>query len=661
MSESVKITANPSHEGADQSESVGKSFSPPAMQLTASPTDPALPGGNPDQEAKTSGPNDQGGDALQLQERSTGVGTVTNGPIQKQDGLDVDSYKGQDVNKSGRVSCPQGQYEIASTEGVKLRNKPNGALDHVGRVKYNTEVRVRCFDNTGGFYFVVPLDGSPPGWINKDYVRTDVPEPGATLHHVTEPDLTTIMKRHYVDSGKWSMGSGNDYTSLAAAIQSVNQGKAGVFIDWKKVEEYKQNNKLRGTLDRWTFDNFAIYAGSDVKAGHNIWLPSVSYIKMLQDSGAVSTRPDLLNFAIDAGKGVAGFLAGVVEGLFKGLWEMVEGLWELGKGIVNTIKGLLDGSLFASIGELYDKAKNFTWEDAERMVNDIITMASGAWNDFKESWNHPNIYSKWNFRGVIVGKVALEVILAIFTGGASLGAKVLAKVGKYFPKLMKVMNKLLKHADDIDFRKKKDRKNGDRDHKDDDRDGDNSSREWEQTRMMASVMVEGHDKKDTPVATLIPLLNTTFAAKSKSVSRYKAQSNGDGSHKILQLAKKNVVDEHYTEGESEGGVTKASSLPVIRRGSPEWDKAVRDLRNLGKGKMNVRVESATDAKALLTESRGNMNRYKQYAKDDGVTYKKGYEVHNDQNPRELGAGNDLQHIKWKDGKAGGHIYYNTPN
>lgn len=69
----------------------------------------------------------------------------------------------------------------------------------------------------------------------------------------------------------------------------------------------------------------------------------------------------------------------------------------------------------------------------------------------------------------------------------------------------------------------------------------------------------------------------------------------------------------------------------------------------GKGKSNIRIETATDAKALLTESRGNMN--KNYAKDKGKTSSKGYETDNSQNARELGTGNDLKHLKWKDGKS----------
>ncbi len=108
-------------------------------------------------------------------------------------------------------------------------------------------------------------------------------------------------------------------------------------------------------------------------------------------------------------------------------------------------------------------------------------------------------------------------------------------------------------------------------------------------------------------------------------------------------------------------IEKASDLPLIKKGTDAWDEAVRILKENDKKKINVRVENASDAKDLLFESRGNMNRYKQYSKDKGVTYKKGYEVHNQQNARELNADNDLQLINWKDGKARGHIFYNKPN
>lgn len=108
-----------------------------------------------------------------------------------------------------------------------------------------------------------------------------------------------------------------------------------------------------------------------------------------------------------------------------------------------------------------------------------------------------------------------------------------------------------------------------------------------------------------------------------------------------------------------GKITKsASDLPVVKKGTKQWDETVEAMANTEKGKINVRTESATDAKDLLSEAKGNMDRHKQYTEKK---YKKGYEVHNEQNARELGVDNDLQHLKWKDGKSGGHVYYDVPN
>jgi hypothetical protein len=76
------------------------------------------------------------------------------------------------------------------------------------------------------------------------------------------------------------------------------------------------------------------------------------------------------------------------------------------------------------------------------------------------------------------------------------------------------------------------------------------------------------------------------------------------------------------------------------------------------------VASVQDAKALLREARGNMDRRKNYRQ---APYKKGYEIHNVHNPlsrsREMDAGNDLRHIKWTESAATkadwsqGHIFF----
>lgn len=455
-----------------------------------------------------------------------------------------EEYKGTPVNKIGHVSAPAGQYAIARTSGVNVRAKPDGTLRHIAKVVYDTEVQVQALDNTGAFYFIVARTGVV-GWINKNFVALDPPDIGSRLHHITESNLTTILKNEYIDKKLWMLATGNDYTTLAAAVVVANEGRKGVSVDWAKAKKYKDDHTLKRLFDPWMIDNFAIYHGSTVLAGHNIWLPSPTYVRMLQKSGVIGSRPGWINTAVDIGKGIAGFFAGVVSGVFGSLWDTLTGLWELGEGIVSAVRGILDGSLFASIRSIYDTITGMSWEDLKKMVDDIITMGKNAFDDFQNKWEHPDTYKQWHFKGYIVGAIALEVVLAVFTGGATLGAKVLAKIGKYFPKLMRVLNKLLALEDKLPGRRGKRGKAKDRDK--DDKDMSSEDRAWEQARAMAAMITETHDEKDTPVDVLIPMLNSTIAARFKGVSRYKAIPTGaPGTYKIIQMARRNVVDEHYT-------------------------------------------------------------------------------------------------------------------
>jgi RHS repeat-associated protein len=124
---------------------------------------------------------------------------------------------------------------------------------------------------------------------------------------------------------------------------------------------------------------------------------------------------------------------------------------------------------------------------------------------------------------------------------------------------------------------------------------------------------------------------------------------------------------------SGAGHSKASNLPVVRPGTKQWDAAVAALKNGGKG--DIRVANAADAKALLTQARGGMDRRKMYSNDGD--YSKGYQVHKPQPGADRGGnrlpakerwrkgevdggvGNDRPHIKWKDqnGRDQGHIFF----
>ena len=167
---------------------------------------------------------------------------------------------------------------------------------------------------------------------------------------------------------------------------------------------------------------------------------------------------------IDIGKEIAGFSAGLISGVFGTIWDTITGLWELGKGIFDAVKSILNGSLFTSISSIYNAVKNITWKDFKNMVDEVITMGKDAFNNFYYKWEkEPDLYEKWHFRGYTIGAIALEVVLAIFTGWVTLGAKVLAKIGKYFPHLKQVLDKLLTKADELKIRRRdKDKGRGDK-------------------------------------------------------------------------------------------------------------------------------------------------------------------------------------------------------
>jgi RHS repeat-associated protein len=107
----------------------------------------------------------------------------------------------------------------------------------------------------------------------------------------------------------------------------------------------------------------------------------------------------------------------------------------------------------------------------------------------------------------------------------------------------------------------------------------------------------------------------------------------------------------------------ASDMKPIARGTRAWHQAVQNLRlAVASGqKFQVKVRSSTDAKILLHESLGRMNRYKAHTQSkraDGIPkYPKGYEQH--MSP-ENSPGN-RPHIKWYFKNSDGHIFYDIPN
>jgi len=109
----------------------------------------------------------------------------------------------------------------------------------------------------------------------------------------------------------------------------------------------------------------------------------------------------------------------------------------------------------------------------------------------------------------------------------------------------------------------------------------------------------------------------------------------------------------------------ASQMEVIKPGTKAWKQAIKEMQEVVNGsgdgrKFQVRVESSSDAKKLLKEAQGNMNRYKEntYSRSSGnEKYTKGYEQH----MQDEGSILDLYHVKWYNNGADGHVFYDVPH
>lgn len=544
--------------------------------------------------------------------RSASVGSYTGGSGIMQKAEDptkpqLEAYKGVMVNQPGKVSAPASQYGTAKTTGVNVRSKPDGNLPAIGKLRFNDSVQVIAADKTGGFYFVVGATGVT-GWINKAFVAMGMPDYMADIHHITEPDLTTILKHYYVDGGRWTLSTGNDYTTLATAVVVANEGRMGVSVDFAAADAYRSEHSIKGALDPWMADNKAIYAASQIVAGTNIWLPSAGYIKMLQNSGVIGSRPGWINTAVEVGQGLAGFTIGMQAGIYGDLWNMLTGLWDMGKMIIDTIKSVLDGSLFASIGDIFASIKEMTPETALAMAMEVINMGKGAVSDFLSSWNSRDMYNRWFFRGKILGTIVTEIVLAIVTAGASLGEQLIAKLGKFFPKLAKVAVKILKAADKLDIKKakkpdidlpngpKKPHANGPGANDMPEFDpNDKASMDWALTFAKAKMITELNDEVDTPVDVLVNILKGTLATKSEAVTGYRSEALAEpGHYRIVQYAKKTPkpVDSDYTD--------KKARRNVNDHEGPDLGHTVE--RHVGKSDnwMKKRLEAEPDKDVVST-------------------------------------------------------------
>lgn len=590
------------------------SFAPPAFQLMASSLSDNP---NTDSNADHNGP-------AQLQTDGESVGDFTPGETDSK-APDLESYRGEEVNLIGRICSDEANYGSAVSSGMNLRSKPLPTADAViGQLRYNTNVTVKSTNQSGGWYFVI-ADNGTAGWINQAFVALHPPDSGSVLHHVTEPDLTTILKNHYVQSGLWKLETGDDYTTLAAAVKIANAGRKGIYIDLKKRKSYKDDNPMRETFDPMS-ENFADYASAQVVMGTNIWLPSPGFIDQLKENGAVASRADWLNTAMDMGDALVGFHAGMYSGIYGSLWDTLVGLYNIGEQIVGLVKKCFTGEILEDVSGIYSQVKAKFEEIAAMSQNELMAFAGDLLGQFTtaicdgaqafaDSWTHPDSWKKWFFRGKVIGQIVLEVVLAIFTAGAGTAAKWLGTIGKFSPKLARIVSKGINKADDLlpsGMKKNRDKPDSDGPDRKKDKDGDGAEEGGaERALLLARQITEMHDARNSP----IPVLKGALAGIQrtfKGVKGYQVdpKPGQSGHYTVVQMMPKKV-DDDYTTGASERQNTESHENAGGHTDARHIGKSDNWLRKRLKDDPNLQAASTFTNEAAANRTQGRfVKKYK---------------------------------------------------
>lgn len=484
----------------------------------------------------------------------SGLAASYNAPVQKAAdpcAPQLEEFKGEEIGLPGKISSDAANYEEAVATGMKIRAQPLPGLPEIGRMHYGMEVQVKARNYSGGWVFVMARTGVA-GWIREDFVAMGMPDPESRLHHITETDLTTIMNRHYIETGLWDLETGNDFTTLASAIAIANAGRAGITVNADKMEKYYDEHKLKTTFDPWMAENFARYHAVEILTGHNIWLPSPAYVRTLQDSGVIGSRPGWLNTAIDIGKTIIGFTSGFYAGIYGSIWDMLVGLWDMGGMIIDFIGSVITGEIFSDIKAIYDEINREGLANVvEELWNALSTAVVEMAGDFADSWTHPNMFERWFFRGKVIGAVTLEVVLAIFTLGQGNAAIWIGRIAKVSPRLARLLMKALSKADDAITKKLR----GGRRAVDDAEDvvdhaTDGNAVKRRQAQAMASMITGFHEKRGSDIPTLmlgLEAVERTF----KVVKGHGAEYKGPGKYRIVQFSRRRTIDETYHIGGEE--------------------------------------------------------------------------------------------------------------
>ena len=225
-----------------------------------------------------------------------------------------------DLESSGNVSATPEIGIVAwdKTPRLNLREGPSTGSKALGQLDYNT--RFQIIDQPSPTWYHISTENGRIGYVAKQYVKTNLPEPGAILHRVesgTSGTAIAIAEQYFhEEAGKWGM-------DLRFYINTI---------------AYINHIKIPDAYDGWKQVHF--------KSGQFIWIPGKEFAKSLKgivNSGSIS-------YNVADAIGVAEYIEGLVQKLEdfnnairiskKYLWESIKKHFE--EAVINALVALAE-------------------------------------------------------------------------------------------------------------------------------------------------------------------------------------------------------------------------------------------------------------------------------------------------------------------------------
>ena len=310
---------------------------------------------------------------------------------------------------------PAGAAETAivasTTDTVKLRASGSDHAKIVAELGLNQ--RLFLGERTGNWRFASTASGAYgylAEWlIDRGLVKTNLPDPLSRLHEIASGETALGIAEHFYGG---LVKPGQDLRFYVNVLEYVNRGPGprGIY----------QPDPSDTSTGAWK--------NVKARAGYLVWIPSSDFAQSLKGvvkSGSItgglwSKARGALEAIEDFAIGGAAFVAGLVKGALSSVRDLLVGLKDLAVSAWKLLETVFQGKILSEAKGLWEAVRHLKPRD----------IAESWIANFVKRWGAKSLWSRWQFRGWVIGYAIAEIGLLLISGGGTAAAKLATKMGR---------------------------------------------------------------------------------------------------------------------------------------------------------------------------------------------------------------------------------------